>query len=335
MVVWICLDGYLFSLSSIVLSLWPCVWDLFVFSTHMTMISYLHECPGLVHFIYIDRSSNEVIAPNFCPLHGKESIQTPENALASEDFVRNEVSIWFHLFCQKKKNHFSPISSCCLSAMLFSLPICKPLVFMFEMCWLLLSKSTDSRLKMICIVWFSAQEFWKFIFLSYRCEPIGLDDVLLTTTYYFTRMYRGNFEAERISILVSTMVWRARWFVIGFCFVLSFFFLLFLSLSPQKRIDCILRYICFYFRYIDLLFYMVGRFSSVRTKAKSLTRLKRSILLSCFSAADTTSSLVRCLEIDVLHAMSYMLCILVLFQMNIFCNRIGNSSQSFDLRSYV
>eukprot|EP00003_Mantamonas_plastica_P000318 TRINITY_DN1029_c0_g2_i13.p1 TRINITY_DN1029_c0_g2~~TRINITY_DN1029_c0_g2_i13.p1 ORF type:complete len:870 (-),score=304.56 TRINITY_DN1029_c0_g2_i13:23-2632(-) len=40
--------------------------------THVTMLSYLHYYPGLCHFIFVDRRSNQVVAPTIVPLHGDE-----------------------------------------------------------------------------------------------------------------------------------------------------------------------------------------------------------------------------------------------------------------------
>ncbi|KAL0478707.1 hypothetical protein AKO1_008295 [Acrasis kona] len=36
---------------------------------HITMLHYLHYCPGMIHFIYVDRVRNTIIAPRIVSLH--------------------------------------------------------------------------------------------------------------------------------------------------------------------------------------------------------------------------------------------------------------------------
>jgi hypothetical protein len=45
-------------------------------------LRYLHQLPGLVHFIYVDRMNNRVLAPTIGPLHGQaytSDIQTSQH----------------------------------------------------------------------------------------------------------------------------------------------------------------------------------------------------------------------------------------------------------------
>jgi len=38
------------------------------------MLSYFNKFPGIVHFMFVERLSNQVIAPIIIPLHGKQSM---------------------------------------------------------------------------------------------------------------------------------------------------------------------------------------------------------------------------------------------------------------------
>ncbi|KAL6068015.1 hybrid polyketide synthetase [Balamuthia mandrillaris] len=40
--------------------------------THLPVLSFLHQFPGLVHFLFVDRTFNRVIAPPITALHGRE-----------------------------------------------------------------------------------------------------------------------------------------------------------------------------------------------------------------------------------------------------------------------
>jgi hypothetical protein len=44
----------------------------------LTYNRYVHQLPGLVHFIYIDRTTNRIIAPIIGPLHGQQYEQNEE-----------------------------------------------------------------------------------------------------------------------------------------------------------------------------------------------------------------------------------------------------------------
>ena len=68
---------------------------LLVKQSDRTMISYLHGSPGLVHFIYIERHTPRMVAPNFCPLHRMES-ESEEFRKLSADYVRRETWKMFH-----------------------------------------------------------------------------------------------------------------------------------------------------------------------------------------------------------------------------------------------
>jgi len=42
--------------------------------TNFSILSYLHQLPGLVHFIFVDRITNKVVAPTIGPLHGQQYV---------------------------------------------------------------------------------------------------------------------------------------------------------------------------------------------------------------------------------------------------------------------
>jgi Third Longin domain of FUZ, MON1 and HPS1 len=39
---------------------------------HLSILSFLHQLPGLIHFIFVDRTAERVLAPTIGPLHGSE-----------------------------------------------------------------------------------------------------------------------------------------------------------------------------------------------------------------------------------------------------------------------
>lgn len=46
---------------------------------HLSILSYLQQLPGLIHFIFVDRVSNRVIAPSIGPLHGQQVSSSSNN----------------------------------------------------------------------------------------------------------------------------------------------------------------------------------------------------------------------------------------------------------------
>ena len=61
-------------------------------STHVSMLPYAYEVPGLVHFIFIDRSQHRVLSPNVMPLHGQSCrVHTPETSQRMSELLREEV----------------------------------------------------------------------------------------------------------------------------------------------------------------------------------------------------------------------------------------------------
>eukprot|EP00002_Diphylleia_rotans_P027496 TRINITY_DN5513_c0_g1_i1.p1 TRINITY_DN5513_c0_g1~~TRINITY_DN5513_c0_g1_i1.p1 ORF type:complete len:598 (-),score=128.82 TRINITY_DN5513_c0_g1_i1:220-2013(-) len=59
--------------------------------THITMLSFLHMFPGLVHFIFVDRISNTVTAPSIIPLHGQQHNMNDAAAVQSIKLIKGKV----------------------------------------------------------------------------------------------------------------------------------------------------------------------------------------------------------------------------------------------------
>jgi len=59
--------------------------------TNFSILSYLHQLPGLVHFIYVDRITNKVIAPTIGPLHGQQYIPQEESSERMVHFLKKKV----------------------------------------------------------------------------------------------------------------------------------------------------------------------------------------------------------------------------------------------------
>lgn len=58
---------------------------------HFPVLSFLHQFPGLVHFIFVDRTYNRVIAPSITAVHGLECSLTPEQELHIKLIIKNKV----------------------------------------------------------------------------------------------------------------------------------------------------------------------------------------------------------------------------------------------------
>jgi len=71
--------------------------------THLPVVSFLHQFPGLVHFIFVDRTFNRVIAPPITSVHGPLYTPKSEEALHMKLILRSKV--WD--MCYKAQQHLS------------------------------------------------------------------------------------------------------------------------------------------------------------------------------------------------------------------------------------
>jgi len=55
------------------------------------MLSYIHQLPGLVHYIFVDRSSGRVTAPNITQLSGQEFVGTKEYSRCTLEVLKSKV----------------------------------------------------------------------------------------------------------------------------------------------------------------------------------------------------------------------------------------------------
>jgi hypothetical protein len=69
--------------------------DFFVIKeqTHLSslILAYLHQFPGLVHFILVDRITNRVTAPTIGPLHGQQFIPQEETTKHMVHLLKQKV----------------------------------------------------------------------------------------------------------------------------------------------------------------------------------------------------------------------------------------------------
>jgi len=63
-------------------------------TTHLSMLPFMNQYPGLVHFIFVDRVRNRMVAPAITPLHGQEFMQSL--GANQEHFSNNMVDILKH-----------------------------------------------------------------------------------------------------------------------------------------------------------------------------------------------------------------------------------------------
>src|SRR5690606_29610620 len=78
------------------------------------MLHYLHYCPGLIHFIFIDKVTYKVIAPKIVPLNSVSSFSesTNKNDLTVE-FIKSKIWEMSHI-CQEYKNcGYTEVGICC------------------------------------------------------------------------------------------------------------------------------------------------------------------------------------------------------------------------------
>ena len=60
--------------------------------THLSMLSYVHQFPGLVHFILVDRTSHRLIAPSINALYGQKfQLISPELQSLHQDLIKGHV----------------------------------------------------------------------------------------------------------------------------------------------------------------------------------------------------------------------------------------------------
>lgn len=62
--------------------------------THISILSYLHQLPGLIHFIYVDRSTNRVIAPSIGPVHGQQCNPHEETTKHMVNLITKKVNLF-------------------------------------------------------------------------------------------------------------------------------------------------------------------------------------------------------------------------------------------------
>lgn len=75
---------------------------------HITMLHYLHYCPGMIHFIFVDRVRNRVIAPRIVSLHthnpGQDTEHVHDDHLQPMDvsttFIKGKV--WEMCYCSQQ-----------------------------------------------------------------------------------------------------------------------------------------------------------------------------------------------------------------------------------------
>ncbi|KAJ5078671.1 hermansky-pudlak syndrome protein [Anaeramoeba ignava] len=56
-----------------------------------TILPYVSKYPGIIHFIFVDRNRNRVIAPDFTSLHEVYKIETPNIENMSKNYIKSKV----------------------------------------------------------------------------------------------------------------------------------------------------------------------------------------------------------------------------------------------------
>jgi hypothetical protein len=72
---------------------------------HITMMHYLHYCPGIVHFIFVDRIRNRVIAPRIVPLF--TSSNKADTGKISVQFLKKKIWEMVHMAQQYRDQGYT------------------------------------------------------------------------------------------------------------------------------------------------------------------------------------------------------------------------------------
>ena len=61
--------------------------------THLeaNKLSFIHQLPGLAHFIFVDRTNDRIYAPNITSLAGQHYNAPPNYHKYSKEFLKNKV----------------------------------------------------------------------------------------------------------------------------------------------------------------------------------------------------------------------------------------------------
>ncbi|KAG2386205.1 hypothetical protein C9374_002651 [Naegleria lovaniensis] len=78
--------------------------------SHVTMLNYLHYCPGLVHFIFVDRVYNRVFAPRIVPLNTTSSNQKSDEEQVA--FLKKKVWEMCYTLQQYRDEGYTEIGVC-------------------------------------------------------------------------------------------------------------------------------------------------------------------------------------------------------------------------------
>lgn len=73
---------------------------------HISMIHFLHYCPGLIHFIFIDRITNKVIAPKITNLYTKTD---ESNDSKNSDFLKKQIWDMVKMMIEYKDQGYSEV----------------------------------------------------------------------------------------------------------------------------------------------------------------------------------------------------------------------------------
>jgi predicted DNA binding CopG/RHH family protein len=87
---------------------------------HITMLHYLHYCPGMIHFIFVDRVRNRVIAPRIVSLHTSNSAQDTDHGGdehlqpldASTAFIKSKVWEMCYVSQQYRDEGYTEVGVC-------------------------------------------------------------------------------------------------------------------------------------------------------------------------------------------------------------------------------